>query len=129
MGAESPLVGKISNVILGTSDLPRSLAFYRDKLGLRLLHEVPGWAFFEAGGVTLALSAQHARLSDKPAGATEVVFAVEDVSVGYSALQQRGVEFLCAPRQVTAAQWAANFRDPDGHLLSIFGSNTAPQSS
>ena len=32
-----------------------------------------------------------------------------------------GVEFLREPSNVTGDSWAANFRDPDGHLLSIFG--------
>jgi len=31
------------------------------------------------------------------------------------------VTFMNEPRPVTGDRWAANFRDPDGHLLSIFG--------
>ena len=35
------------------------------------------------------------------------------------------MECLCAPRNVTGDQWAAKFRDPDGHLLSVYGPEKA----
>ena len=55
------------------------------------------------------------------AGATEVVFAVEHVRAAYDALRGQGVEFVNEPRVVSPGNYAANFRDPDGHLLSVFG--------
>jgi len=112
---------QINNVMLGTTDLARSLAFYRDTLGLAVQFEMPGFVFLNAGGVTLSLSEAHAELATPVAGGTEVVFGVADVTAAHAALSTRGVEFLNAPRNVTGDQWAANFRDPDGHLLSVFG--------
>ncbi len=112
---------QINNVMLGTTDLARSLAFYRDTLGLAVQFEMPGFVFLNAGGVTLSLSTTHAKLATPVAGGTEIVFGVADVTAAHEALRARGVEFLNAPRNVTGDQWAANFRDPDGHLLSIFG--------
>lgn len=116
---------QISNVMLGTTDLARSLAFYRDTLGLAVQFEMPGFAFLNAGGVTLSLSEAHAKLATPVAGGTEIVFGVADVTAAHAALRARGVEFLNAPRNVTGDQWAANFRDPDGHLLSVFGPEKA----
>ncbi len=116
---------QISNVMLGTTDLARSLAFYRDTLGLAVQFEMPGFAFLNAGGVTLSLSEAHAKLATPVAGGTEIVFGVADVTAAHAALRARGVEFLNAPRHVTDDQWAANFRDPDGHLLSVFGPEKA----
>ena len=112
---------QISNVMLGTTDLARSLAFYRDRLGLSVQAEMDGFVFLNVGSVTLSLSEAHAKLATPVAGGTEVVFGVADVKVAYEALSGGGVDFLNAPRNVTGDQWAANFRDPDGHLLSIFG--------
>ena len=112
---------QINSVMLGTTDLARSLAFYRDTLGLAVQFEMPGFVFLNAGGVTLSLSEAHAELATPVAGGTEVVFGVADVTAAHAALSTRGVEFLNAPRNVTGDQWAANFRDPDGHLLSVFG--------
>jgi len=118
---------QINNIILGVTDLARSSAFYRETLGLEVQFESDGFVFLDAGGVVLALSTAHARLATPPAGATEVVFGVADVTAAHQALSARGVEFLNAPRNVTGDQWAANFRDPDGHLLSIFGPEEASE--
>ena len=114
-------LSRINNIFLGVTDLARSAAFYRETLGLDLQFEMEGFVFLSAGGVALALSTAHAGLATPPAGATEVVFDVDDVSPTHEALMSRGVKFLSAPRNVTGDQWAANFKDPDGYLLSIFG--------
>lgn len=111
----------ISHIMLGVSSLPASLSFYRDLLGLELVFESPGFAFLRGGGVTLCLSEPMWSECGRSAGATEIVFGVDDVEAAHLGLSQQGIEFTHAPRQVTADQWAANFADPDGHRLSIFG--------
>lgn len=83
-------------------------------------------AFLDAGAITLCLSTAHARFRTPVAGATEVVFVVEGVHETHAELSARGVTFLNDPRVVTGDQWAANFRDPDGHLFSIFGPEHPP---
>lgn len=112
---------QLATVMLGVKDVSRSLVFYRDKLGLAVQSQFPGFAFFEGDGVSLALSEPLAKATQKGPGATEVVFAVDSVLETYETLRARGVEFIGEPRNVTDARWAAQFRDPDGHLLSIFG--------
>ncbi len=114
-------LSRIANVMLGTTDLPQALAFYHETLGLDIRFQSPGFAFLDGGGVTLVLSEAHARLAEPVAGGTEIVFAVDDVTAAHAALAARGVEFVSPPRNVAGDQWAANFRDPDGHLLSVFG--------
>jgi hypothetical protein len=39
----------------------------------------------------------------------------------YRKLRYRGASFRVEPRLVTGDRLAADFRDPDGHVLSIFG--------
>jgi catechol 2,3-dioxygenase-like lactoylglutathione lyase family enzyme len=112
---------QIGIVMLGATNTARSIAFYRDKLGLTLKGQNEGFAFLDGGGVTLCLSESLARVSNPVAGATEVVFSVGDVRGAHEALRARGVEFTHEPRTVTGPMWAANFNDPDGHKLSIFG--------
>lgn len=111
----------ISSIMLGVRDLPQSLAFYRDKLGLKVKMQEAQLALLDAGPVVLGLSPGHVRLAAQVNGATEVVFQVENVRAARQALIERGVVFMNEPRQVTPTAWAAHFRDPDGHLLSIFG--------
>ncbi|MGO9862175.1 MAG: VOC family protein [Terriglobales bacterium] len=112
---------KVSVVMLGVQNVARSLAFYRDKLGLKVQHEISGFAFLDAGAVTLCLSEPAAKARGQIAGAGEVVFSVEDVSAAYQALRAKEVQFTHEPRNVTPTSKAANFDDPDGNHLSIFG--------
>ncbi|HEV3218342.1 MAG TPA: VOC family protein [Candidatus Acidoferrales bacterium] len=112
---------KISHVMLGVESTARALEFYRDKLGLSVQSEHPGFAFLDAGGFTLALSEGLARASETRVGATELVFGVEDVTAAYESLKSKGVVFTHEPRAVAGPMFAANFTDPDGHRLSIFG--------
>src|SRR5579864_2550639 len=112
---------KIGLVMLGVADLDKSVAFYRDRLGLKLSAQFEGFAFFDSSGVTLALSRGLAQATGKGPGAVEVVFSVEHVRAAYDALRHQGVEFSSEPRVISPGNWGADFRDPDGHILSIFG--------
>ena len=119
--AQAFQLSRISNVMLGVRDLEKALAFYNGTLGLPVIMQETQIALLNAGPIGLGLSTSHVRMAPHVAGATEVVFQVEHVRAGREALLGRGVEFLNEPRQVTPTDWAAHFRDPDGHLLSIFG--------
>jgi catechol 2,3-dioxygenase-like lactoylglutathione lyase family enzyme len=117
---------QIGVLMLGVQDLARSVAFYRDKLGLAVTGEVPGeFTFLSAGSVTLGLSVPIAKHTGQGPGCTEVVFSVADVTSAYEALKGRGVQFTHEPRVATGPMWVANFNDPDGHRLSIFGPKSA----
>ena len=111
----------IGVVMLGVEQLARSVAFYRDKLGLVLKGQNEGFAFLDGGGVTLCLSEALVRAGGAIPGAVEIVFSVEDVRGVHKALAARGIQFTHEPRTVTGPLWAANFNDPDGHKLSVFG--------
>ncbi len=113
-------INGLAHVMLGVTDLEVSRAFYCGALGLNVQREAPGFLFLDTGPVTLCLSEPHATLAEQP-GPTEVVLAVDHVHQAYDTLRANGVEFMREPVNVTGAQWAANFRDPDGHLLSVFG--------
>jgi predicted enzyme related to lactoylglutathione lyase len=69
----------------------------------------------------LGLSRGHVNLAAHVAGATEVVFGVDNVRATHKAMTAQGITFMSAPSQATATDWVAHFKDPDGHLLSIFG--------
>jgi catechol 2,3-dioxygenase-like lactoylglutathione lyase family enzyme len=114
-------LSRISNIMLGVRDLEKALAFYNGKLGLPVTMQLAQLALLNSGPVTLGLSTGHTRMAPHVAGATEVVFQVEHVRAAYAALQQQGITFMNEPRQATPTDWVAHFRDPDGHLLSIFG--------
>jgi catechol 2,3-dioxygenase-like lactoylglutathione lyase family enzyme len=119
-------LAKIGVVMLGVADVARSVAFYRDRLGLTVKQEIPGFAFLDGGAVMLALSQPLARATHQGPGSTEIVFSVEDVRAAHAALLAKGVAFTQEPRVVSGPMWAANFNDPDGHRLSVFGPERKP---
>jgi len=115
---DSPKVGQ---VILPVKDLAKSISFYQEKLEMKIKYTIPGeFAFFDGGGVELAL-----RQSDRrdPPDLTEIVLQVPDVRSAFEALTARGISFSYPPRAVTSdgssELFATDFRDPDGHVLSI----------
>jgi lactoylglutathione lyase len=116
---------RIGMVMLGVREMARSLDFYRDTLRLPVQFSSVEFSFLTAGTVNLVL--RHA--SDLPPLAderqSEIVFSVEDIDAAYQALRVRGVAFRVEPRVVNGEQFAADFRDPDGHVLSIFGPRRA----
>lgn len=115
------LISKVSVIVLGVSDLEKSVAFYRDKLGLELKGQHEVLAFFAVDATTLMLNGNLRRGGAPLAGATEVVFAVESVTAAHALLAGRGCEFMNQPREVTPGSWAATLADPDGHYLTVFG--------
>jgi catechol 2,3-dioxygenase-like lactoylglutathione lyase family enzyme len=114
-------LSKVGHIMLGVTNLERSLRFYRDTLGLSVQFAVEEFAFLDGGGVTIVLRGTPNLGEPGDVMRTEVVFAVDDIETAYRSLEGRGVEFRVQPRVVTGDRYAADFRDPDGHVLSIFG--------
>ena len=116
-------LGSGGNLLILVSDLERSARFYEETLGLKKTGGVPGeFAFFQWGGITLGI-----RETDQSIAKClcEISFQVSDVRATYESLSKKGVKFTKAPRVVTSSatqeMLATDFRDPDGHVLSISG--------
>ena len=121
---------KANRIILRVADLKTSVAFYRDRVGLPLQSSFDEFAVFGGGdGVTVMLQ-EIARKSNAPnaglSAFTEVVLETPDVMKSYADMKARGVVFAREPFAATTdgnsrVLYAADFRDPDGHVLSITG--------
>ena len=121
---------KANRIILRVTDLKTSIAFYRDRVGLPLQSTFDDFAVFGGSdnGVTLMLQ-EITRKSNAPnsglSAFTEVVLESPDVMKSYSEMKARGVVFMREPFAATTdgsrVLYAANFKDPDGHVLSITG--------
>jgi lactoylglutathione lyase len=116
---------KVDYVMVNVSDMPRSVAFYRDTLGLRLKFESPGWSEFDTGSTTLALHAARAAGSEAAqagpvAGTCSIGFSVPDIQSTYADLQKRGARFVMPPtEQVNEGIKLAVCVDPDGLGISF----------
>jgi len=103
--------------------LPRSIAFYRDSLGLPLLFEAPPkLAFFRCNSVRLMLSEGEKQSSNSPS-TTVIYFKAAPLQKIHSELLQRGATFEEPPHLVAQMPdhelWMAFFRDPDGHPFGL----------
>ncbi|MFQ5966349.1 MAG: VOC family protein [Acidimicrobiia bacterium] len=111
---------RVSNVILHVGDVDESVAFY-EGLGLSVVGRSEAMVFLDTGSVSLALASGRGSIDP---GDTEIVLEFEDVDQAYARLSDE-IEFRVAPRPVTTpgdrTLYAADFRDPDGHVLSITG--------
>ena len=114
-------LGKIQQIGLVQHDVPRAVPFYRDGLGLPLLFEVSGMAFFDAGGVRLMLTAPSSAEFDH--ANSVLYFDVADVQATYESLSARGVKFDDEPHLVgrtgTHEVWMAFCRDPEKNPIAI----------
>ncbi|WP_109489477.1 VOC family protein [Occallatibacter savannae] len=115
--ADSFKLSKVGYVMLGVADVQKSVVFYHEKLGLTVTQQSDDLAFFDTGSISIVVSSE----VGKAPGDSETVFTVDHVQPAYEALSKRGIHFQSAPHPLTASVWAASFRDPDGHVLSLFG--------
>jgi lactoylglutathione lyase len=98
------------------SDMKRSVAFYRDRVGLKLRFASPGWSEFDTGGTTLAL---HPAGPKNPAGTSEVGVTVQDLDAFYSERKAAGVVFTGPPQLQSYGAPLTEMRDPDGAVISV----------
>jgi predicted enzyme related to lactoylglutathione lyase len=112
-----PLNLKASMIVLGVTNVSRSVKFYRDTLGLSAAPAPGDLPMFRSGDLTIVLNGALAQSS----GGFELVFPVDSVSQVRKQLSERGCMFIGDTREVAPNMWAATFSDPDGHHLTLFG--------
>ena len=110
---------RIDQIAIAVQDIARATRFYRDTLGLRLLFEFPGMAFFDCGGVRLYLAP-----ADKPGLGTSILYyRVADIRATAATLESRGVAFLQQPAKVHEDArhelWLAFFKDSEDNTLAL----------
>jgi methylmalonyl-CoA/ethylmalonyl-CoA epimerase len=123
------MIDSLGQVALTVGDVERSVAFYRDTLGLRFLFApAPNLAFLSIGDVRLMLSAPEG--VHMPGGSTVLYLRVADIVASHSDLSTRGVRFIDAPHLVARMPdhelWMCFFRDPDEHLLALMCERRSP---
>ena len=121
---------RISIVTLGVADLPRSVQFYRDGLGLSLYDEnTESIAFFQNRGAWLALYPQEALAADVGISADGSGFS--GVTLAHNVRSKREVDELLQVAVEAGATlvkpaedtfwggYSGYFADPDNHLWEI----------
>ena len=121
----SPL-GPLGQIALTVQDLDRATAFYKDTLGLPLLFQFPGLAFFNLHGIRLMLSRGEGEPKEPYAlesSGTVLYFKTDDLPAGFATLKDRGVTVLSEPHLIAKMPdhelWMAFFRDSECNTFAL----------
>jgi lactoylglutathione lyase len=118
-------MSELSHTIVFVRDMARSVAFYRDLLGLPVRFESAKWTEFETPGTTLALHladvasdgmtiSASADADAIPAGVCHLSFAVDDLDAFHEKMTANGVHCLQPPKEEDFGGRLAGYADPDG---------------
>ncbi len=115
------LLGPLAQVAVTFRDVPRAMAWYRDVLGLPLVFETNGMAFFAMGDVRLMMTAPEKPEFDHPASV--LYFKVGNIADACATLESRGAVFEDKPHLIgkmgSTEIWMCFLRDPEQHVIGI----------
>jgi len=116
-------------ITLGVRDFKTSKKFYAEILGWKISRPQEGIAFFQAGGVVLAiypreLLAEDAMTSPDESGFSGITLAhnaqsESEVDEIISDLKSKGVKIIKEPQKVFWGGYSSYFADPDGYCWEV----------
>lgn len=115
---------RIQYLIVFVRDMRRSIAFYRDVLGLPLKFESPEWTEFATDGATLALHRSEDPdtgpddLERVPAARSRPGLQVADLDAFHRRMLEKNVRCFQPPADLFGAR-IAQYVDPDGLGFSV----------
>src|ERR1035437_4385045 len=111
----------IGQIAITVSQVDQAIAFYRDKLGMKLLFQIPNMGFFDCGGIRLMLAG--AEETSGEIHSSILYFNVADIHQAQQEFTARGVTFEGEPAMIARMPdhdlWMAFFRDLDRNLLAL----------
>ena len=114
-------ISGLGQIAINAHDVDRATAFYRDKLGLRLLFTAGSLAFFDCGGVRLMLTRPEKPEFDHPSSV--LYFKVPDIAAAHRQMRDGGVHFEDEPHLIAKMPdhdlWMVFFRDSEQNLLGL----------
>jgi catechol 2,3-dioxygenase-like lactoylglutathione lyase family enzyme len=113
--------GGVGFVGFRTDRFDEMVALFRDAIGLALIREAPGAAWFRLGDdaelhVYAEADPDHAFFSTGPV----VGLRVDDLEATRARLEDEGLELLTDVERSSTSAWC-HFRAPDGTVLEIIG--------
>lgn len=110
-------VKRVYATVYFVDDWEKSVAFYRDTLGLRPLHVGEEWAEFQVGAQgRVALHPKRGAHGDR---AMHVSLEVKDIDETLAALVARGARVLEPVRRQAFGALAA-IQDPSGNVIGLY---------
>ncbi len=112
------MFGKLGLVMVVVRDMERSVAFYRDVLGLKLLIQQPNWSQFDAGNILIGLHPEGEEVKVSPTTGMSIGIYVNDMDLAVTEIRRRYGKIAVGPRAEPFGRWALLF-DPDGYSIQI----------
>jgi lactoylglutathione lyase len=112
------MFGKLGLVMIVVRDMERSVAFYRDVLGLKLLIHQANWSQFDAGNILIGLHPDGEEVKVSPTTGMSIGIYVDDVDKAVTEIRRRLAKVAVGPRPEPFGRWALLF-DPDGYSIQI----------
>ena len=116
-----------NHAMVYAEDVERSLGFYRDLLGLRLIEkfEHGGTTVYArlrspSGGTTLALHKLGEGVTVAQSGGIRLYFEVRNLAAACKKLAAAGVRFKQMPKRMPWGWDHAYLDDPDGYEVSLY---------
>jgi lactoylglutathione lyase len=115
---------RLTYAIVFVSDMKRSVAFYRDVIGLPLRFESPAWTEFATEGATIALHSSEGPRGDQASSQPEVAgrcrpgLGVPNLDEFHKRMVERNVHCMQEPKELFGAR-IAQYADPDGLVISV----------
>ena len=119
------MIKGLRGATIWSEDLNRLLPFYRDRLGLKVSLETPGFVVLgDLGSPTLALGT-HSEVRGRNADPARhmVALSTDDVTAEWKRLEEAGVEFVEDPTDYGNLR-IATLKDPDGNLIQLLQPKT-----
>jgi glyoxylase I family protein len=126
------MIGKnrIGTIVYFVSDITRTKEFYSDVIGLEVKPQPPSddglpWMIAQTdGGVELVFFQMESTRGTSPI----VVFDLPDggIDAAVAELARRGATIV-TPVSHSPGGWSAEIADPDGHVLSMYQTDSVPR--
>ncbi|MNK75073.1 Metallothiol transferase FosB 2 [compost metagenome] len=114
-------VSGINHICFSVSCLDSSIKFYRDVLDARILVKGRKLAYFDLGGVWVALNEEDVDRSNQQRTYTHIAFTIDedDYEEILSRFEENKVQILSSRDRDEKDKRSIYFLDPDGHMFEF----------
>ncbi len=112
------MIGRLNTIVVVVKDMSRSVAFYRDVLGLKLEYQTPGWTQFDADTVHVGLHPEGKYVKASPTTGCSMGFHVDDIRQAFDELRAKGAKVTMEPHEEDFG-WLGIIADPDGYPIQF----------